>query len=98
MNVFATSECPFESAKYLDSKRVNKMIIESAQQLSTALRFYGASDTRLYKSTHVNGGTSVWTRANISNFSWLYMHFCALCDEYKYRSDHDRDHGSSRLV
>lgn len=36
MNIFASSDCPMISAKNLDDKRVNKMVLESAQMLSTA--------------------------------------------------------------
>jgi hypothetical protein len=37
MNVFATYECPIKSAKYLDLKRRNKMILETAQMTCTAI-------------------------------------------------------------
>ena len=36
MNIFITSDCPQTSAKNLDDKRVRKMVLESAQMLSTA--------------------------------------------------------------
>ena len=38
MNIFALSECPEQSALWLDDIRKNKMILESAQMLSTAIR------------------------------------------------------------
>lgn len=38
MNIFATYPCPKQSAQYLDNKRVIKMILESSQMLSTALK------------------------------------------------------------
>ena len=38
MNIFATSPCPVESARFLDDKRVNKMILESAQMMATHYR------------------------------------------------------------
>ena len=37
MNIFATSSNPKACAEYLDNKRVNKMILESAQMLSCTL-------------------------------------------------------------
>lgn len=37
MNIFFTSNCPVECAKYLDDKRIVKMCLETAQMLSTAL-------------------------------------------------------------
>jgi hypothetical protein len=38
VNIFALSECPEQSALWLDDIRKNKMILESAQMLSTAIR------------------------------------------------------------
>ena len=38
MNIFALSRCPMQSAWWLDDIRKNKMILESAQMLSTAVR------------------------------------------------------------
>ena len=38
MNIFALDKCPMQSAQWLDDIRKNKMILESAQMLSTAVR------------------------------------------------------------
>lgn len=38
MNIFAFDKCPMQSALWLDDIRKNKMILESAQMLSTAVR------------------------------------------------------------
>jgi len=96
MNIFVTSYCPIESAKFLDDKRVNKMCLESAQMLSTALRTLGCEDERLYKSTHKNHPSCVWVRQSDMNFVWLLAHFEALLDEYEKRRG--REHGCSRLL
>lgn len=45
---------------------------------------HGNNDA-LYKATHVNHPSSVWCRTTSANYSWLYDHFIALCDEYTYR-------------
>ena len=37
MNIFVSSECPVECAKFLDTKRVIKMVVETGQILSTAI-------------------------------------------------------------
>jgi hypothetical protein len=39
----------------------------------------------LYKATHVNHPSAVWTRQSKYNYSYIYFLFCALCDEYTYR-------------
>ena len=83
MNIFATSECPFESASYLDNKRVVKMILESAQLLSTALRHHGSDAP--YKATHVHHPCTKWVCQSRSNYMWLLQHFSALCGEYTKR-------------
>lgn len=44
MNIFASYECPIKSAQYLDTLRCNKMILESAQILSTVLFEHGGVD------------------------------------------------------
>lgn len=85
MNIFVTSECPVECAKLLDTKRVIKMTLESAQMLSTALRYHGYIDDKIYKMTHVNHPCNIWCRQTRSNYMWLFKHFLALGDEYMRR-------------
>jgi hypothetical protein len=55
MNIFVTSTCPKISAQALDNKRVVKMVLETAQLLSTPI-FINNSDIKydnIYKPTHV---------------------------------------------
>lgn len=95
MNIFITSECPVESAKFLDTKRVSKMILESVQMLCTALRQHNCQDDRLYKATHVNHPANVWCRETRSNYLWLLNHAKALHKELKRRRG--TDHKSGQL-
>ena len=95
MNIFVTSLCPIESAKFLDDKRNLKMVLESAQLLSTALRVNGYSGTDIYKIAYLNHPSNIWTRATQGNFKWLLAHFKALCDEYTRRAG--KVHASSKL-
>lgn len=83
MNIFISDPSPNKSAEYLDDKRVIKMILESAQLMSTAINLSGGEGP--YKSTHVNHPCSIWTRANSNNYAWLFLHFEALCFEYTKR-------------
>lgn len=85
MNIFATSSCPVESARALDDVRLRKMIVETAQLLSTALRLNGLDDDRLYKVTHQNHPCAVWVRENRDGFVWTALHGDALVREYDYR-------------
>ena len=84
MQIFVTSKSPEACARVLDDKRVVKMVLESAQLLSTAMHLHG--DTRApYKPTHVNHPCSIWVRENINNYGWLLQHFLYLNYEYTQR-------------
>ena len=95
MNIFATDIDPVVSAKALDTKRVIKMVLESAQMLCTALHLNGASHLAQYKKTHANHPSNVWVRETRSNYEWLLAHFKALCDEYTLRCN--KVHATSNL-
>jgi hypothetical protein len=96
MNIFATSDCPIESAKFLDDKRANKMCLESAQLLSSALRLCGYTGDDVYKISHKNHPSNLWARATQGNYKWLLEHFKALCNEYNRRTG--KIHASSKLL
>lgn len=84
MNIFVTSDDPVECAQNLDDKRLVKMVLETAQLLSTAMHVMGRTDAP-YKKTHANHPCSIWTRASKGNYRWLENHFNALCNEYSLR-------------
>lgn len=84
MNIFVTSECPVECAKFLDDRRCIKMVLETAQLLCTAINMRGLTSAP-YKSTHINHPCSVWARESVGNYHWLVEHFEALCAEYTER-------------
>ena len=88
MNVFVTSKCPIECAKYLDTKRVSKMTLESAQLLSAAMRKHGYEGDGVYKISHENHPSSIWARETRGNYEWLLAHFKALAEEYYARRGH----------
>lgn len=83
MNIFVSSPCPVESAKYLDNRRIIKMTLESMQLLSTAINYYGG--TGPYKTTHKDHPCTKWVIESRSNAEWLVKHFKALCEEYTKR-------------
>lgn len=84
MNIFITDESPYLSAVALDDKRVNKMLLESCQMLSTAVNLHGGKAP--YKTTHANHPSNVWARETRSNFQWLFSHASALSAQYSLRS------------
>ncbi len=89
MNIFILDKDPIISAQLQCDKHVVKMILESAQMLSTAHRVLDgdeyANENSLYKIAHKNHPCSIWVRETISNYQWLYNHFDALGKEYTYR-------------
>lgn len=78
MNIFASHPKPRVSALWLDDLRKNKMIIESAQLLSGALRWHGITDARLYALSHQHHPCAKWARDNRLNFIWLLQHLVHL--------------------
>lgn len=98
MNIFVTSECPHACAEYLDDKRVVKMVLETAQILSTVIYKYDPEyhqEAGLYKPTHQGHPCVVWAAESLANYTWLFEHFNALCEEYYNR--YNKQHKSSEL-
>ena len=106
MNLFVLDKDPVVAAQLQCDKHIVKMIVESAQMLSTAHRMLdgemivtrtktgrkgrhyrlgGDLENVLYKAVHYHHPCTVWTMQSNNNYNWHYVHFCALCDEYKYR-------------
>ncbi len=83
-------------AQYHCDRHVVKMILESAQMLSTALRIYGID--KGYKPTHVNHPCTVWARESLSNWKWLRDLATCLNLEYRYRFKKGANHASWDLI
>lgn len=94
MNIFVLDENPIIAAQMHCDKHCVKMILETAQLLSTAVRLqsidYG------YSITHRNHPCSVWCRANRENFEWLKQLGLNLCQEYTFR--YDKTHKSETII
>ena len=80
MNIFVLDRNPILAAQYQHDKHVVKMVLETAQLLSTARPFEGS-----YKPTHHNHPCTKWAAASETNYSWLLLHGFALAEEYTYR-------------
>lgn len=86
MNVFILSKNPELAARYQVDKHVVKMVLETAQLLSTCHRVLETERAEhVYKKTHVNHPCSLWLRESSANYDWLYLHFLHLLDEYTFR-------------
>lgn len=98
MNIFYLSYDPHTSARMMCDEHVRKMIVESAQLLSTAHHVLDGADVRsgLYKPTHVNHPCAVWVRSSRLSYRWLYDHFVSLL--YVYENGTGRKHKTSELL
>lgn len=96
MNIFVLDSNIQKCAEYHVDKHVVKMILESAQILSTVSRLNGLDQG--YKSTHEKHPCTIWTGESIQNWNWLKMLAYHLNEEYKYRFDHTDNHKSYDLI
>ena len=118
MNLFILDSDPVKAAQLQCDKHVVKMIVESAQMLSTAHRMLDGvlkrapsksgktmskhwtlpddRDDVLYKAVHMAHPCTVWTMKSNNNYTWHWVHFAALCDEYTYR--YKKVHATDKLL
>ena len=99
MNIFFLDRNQRQAAQYHCDKHVVKMILETAQLLSTAHHIH-PYETRfleeIYKKTHVNHPCAIWVRSSTEHYHWTFRLFEELLWEYRHR--YDRTHASSRLL
>ncbi len=94
MNIFILSWIIENCVKYHCDKHVVKMILETAQLLSTCHHVVNSvqaqvwtHDNLIYRKTHQNHPCSIWLRECRENYIWLCHLGIALCNEYAYRYD-----------
>ncbi len=99
MNIFYLDRHPIKAAQMMCDKHVVKMILESAQMLSTAHRVLDGDDYAdqygLYKMAHKNHPSTIWVRSGGLNYLWLYDHMRGLMQEYTHR--YGKIHATERL-
>jgi hypothetical protein len=85
MNIFYLDRDPLVCAQMHCDKHVVKMIVETAQLLSTAAREYGCTAESLYKSTHKNHPSAVWVRQSAQHYEYALHLLYYLLLEYTWR-------------
>ena len=86
MNIFILDPGPRQAAADLHDPHVVKMVLESAQLLSTAQTLLSPNPpSGLYKPTHENHPCAKWTRESPGNYSWLFSHLEGLLTAYTLR-------------
>lgn len=106
MNIFVLDSNPALAARTQHDRHVVKMILESCQMLSTAVKHEDcerlqfllneADRETLYKPTHANHPCSIWVRESDANFVWLTIHLDSLLREY-HRRFPNKTHACNRL-
>ena len=93
MNIFVLNENPQIAAQDCVDKHCVKMVLELYQQLGSAVRRHGATDSQMpltQKGTPLKGGyhnhpCTRWCGDSRSNYEWAAEHAIALAEEYTYR-------------
>lgn len=89
MNIFILDTHPVLAAQMQCDKHVVKMVLETAQILSTVT---GGP----YKPTHAGHPCVIWAGHNRTNFNWLIRHGLALGEEYTFR--YGKKHKSHSVI
>jgi hypothetical protein len=93
MNIFVLSNDPKIAAQEHCDKHCVKMVLELYQQLGSAVRRHGATDSDMpltqsgkpLKGGYHNHPCTKWCGDSRSNFEWAAEHAIALAEEYTYR-------------
>lgn len=103
MNIFILDRDPVKAAKMQCDAHVVKMVLETAQMLSTAARELAwdkdqelLDGVNIYKKAYVNHPCTVWARTSQENASWLCRHGLALAEEYTKRFG--KQHKSKKVI
>lgn len=92
MNLFLLSWIVKNCAQWHFDRHVIKMILETAQLLSTAHHMLNkqrasiwVESKLIYRATHINHPIAKWCRSHVNNYHWLVRMGLALCREYSHR-------------
>ena len=97
MNIFVLDKNPRVAARMHCDKHVPKMILETAQKLSTAHRVHDTPQAeKVYKQAHLNHPCTKWIRESVSNYSWAWSLYHELLVEFRKRRG--KHHKSGELI
>jgi len=98
MNIFILDIDPTYAAIYHCDRHVVKMILESAQILSTVANKYSGYQIGKYKSTHVKHPCVLWASESLSNWRWLKVLATELHKEYRHRYGNGKTHKAYEVI
>jgi hypothetical protein len=100
MNIFYLSKTASEAAKMHCDRHVVKMILETAQMLSTSHRILEGNEwadyVGMYKGTHKNHPSTVWVRSSVDHYKWTLDLLFHLGKNYTLR--YGKIHKTMRLL
>ena len=96
MNIFFLHKDPQWAANALCDKHVPKMLLESAQMLSTAVQKYTDRIEELYKPAYPNHPMTKWVGFNRDCFRWALENAVFISQEYCKRFK--KLHKSSKVI
>lgn len=96
MNIFYLNSDPKECAKAHCNKHVVKMVLETAQILSSVHWLAGTWKEDYYRPTHLKHPCVLWAFNSLDNYKWLCNLGLELCKEYTYR--YGKTHKSESLI
>ena len=94
MNIFFLDADPKNAAQMQCDKHVVKMIVETAQMLSTVARAQGHNVG--YLSAYPKHPMTLWVGQSPHNFAWTIIHGMALCKEYTHR--YNKTHATEKII
>lgn len=95
MNIFHLSKEPEICARYHCDKHVVKMILETAQMLSTAYQKHFGVNDKLYKTAYPKHPMTLWVGYSKENFLWTMDLMKSLLSQYTLR--YNKVHSSTRI-
>ena len=95
MNIFVLDKNPRKAAQMHCDKHCVKMILETAQMLSTAHHVYNTPEVdKVYKQAHLNHPCTKWVRASKANYRWAVDLYLELLKEFKIRRNKTHKSGT----
>jgi hypothetical protein len=96
MNIFHLHKDPKICAEYHCDRHVVKMILETAQMLSTAYQKHCGEDINLYKPAYPKHPMTIWVGESVENFNYAHLLGKELGKQYTNR--YCKMHKSSTII
>ena len=97
MNIFHLHKDPKTCAEYHCDKHVVKMILETAQMLSTAYRKKFNDGEELYKTAFPKHPMTIWVGDSLGNYLWSLDLLGHLLNQYRHRYN-NKVHSTGRIL